>query len=247
MKTNYRPFLLVALISAGFALSGRQVSANTLILDYGTHHSGVGGEFNASSSTLFPATMGYVGGALANTGHGMGFETFCIEYNEHFSPGGTYTYAISDAALLGGNGGPSDHLSQGTAWLYSNFARGGNFDGLTSYLFTTTDAGLLQDAIWWLEGENSLNYDSNNKFEKAVVDKFVTAANAMADNAHNGFGVAVLNLWIHPNFTGYAQDQLVLVPDGGTTVGLLGLGLLGLFLGKRKLARGVSPARAYRP
>ncbi len=239
MKTlTYSAKLLsVAVIAfASISLFLPKVSANTLILDYGVHHSGLGGEFNAYSTTLNPASMGYGASAIANTGHGVGFETFCVEYNEHFNPGSTYTYAISDAALLGGSGGPSDPLSRGTAWLYSNFARNTSFDGLTSYLYTNADAGLLQNAMWWLEGEAGLSYDPSNKFEVAVVTRFGTAAHAMADNVHRGFGVGVLNLWINPNLTGYVQDQLILVPvpDSGTTVALLTLGLGGLFLFHRK-------------
>ena len=55
---------------------------------------------------------------------------------------------------------------------------------------------------------------------------------------NNGFyGVGVLNLWSDSNHTQPAQDQLMLVPDGGSTVMLLGLGLLGLFVGRWKLNR----------
>jgi IS4 transposase len=58
----------------------------------------------------------------------------------------------------------------------------------------------------------------------------------MADN--NGYyGVGVLNLWVDSNHTQVAQNQLMLVPDGGSTAMMLGLGFLGLFVGTWKLNR----------
>lgn len=216
---------ILALVLTGFLVSN--VSANTLILDLGPYHSGVGGEFNAYSTTLNPVSMGYSPLTMANVGHGVGFETFCLEYNEEFIPGGTYNYAISQAAIHGGVPGGSDPLSLGTAWLYLNFAEG----NLPGYDFTnaanrTNAAGMLQNTIWWLEGERA-DPGSGNSFRNLVVTQFGSAANAMANN--NGFyGVAVLNLYYLDGRD--SQDQLVLVPDSGTTSMLLSLGLASLFL-----------------
>lgn len=237
MNTTSRVLLCITVLFGCLAVLSPTASANSLILDLGPYQSGVGGEFNAYSSTLNPIAMGYSPLTMANVGHGMGFETFCLEYTEEFVPGGTYNYSISQAAIEGGNGpGGSDPISLGTAWLYLNFAEG----LLTGYDFTnatnhrTSDAGLLQNAIWWLEGEHNLTYDAGNKFELAVVTQFGGQANAMANN--NGFyGVGVLNLY-YPDGT-LSQDQLVIVPDSGTTAVLLGVGLLGLFLFHRKLTR----------
>jgi hypothetical protein len=132
--------------------------------------------------------------------------------------------------------GGSNPLSLGTAWLYLHFAEG----NLTGYDYTNatnrrTDAGLLQNTIWWLEGQGS--NPGSNPFWQLVLAQFGSSAAAMADN--NGFyGVAVLNLY---GLDGsLAQDQLVLVPDSGTTAVLLGVGLLGLFLFHRK----VTPRRS---
>ena len=83
--------------------------------------------------------------------------------------------------------------------------------------------------IWWLEGEGA---NPNNDFSTLVMG----LPNYLDDN--NGlYGVGVLNLWADSNHTQFAQDQLMLVPDGGSTVMLLGLGSLGLFVGKWKLNR----------
>ena len=69
-----------------------------------------------------------------------------------------------------------------------------------------------------------------------------SAMAAMADN--NGYyGVSVLNLWGDMNHTQPAQDQLIVtVPDGRSTVMLLGLGFLGLAVCKWKLNRRIQAA-----
>lgn len=236
--TTSKLVLGMTVLFASLAALSPTASANSLILDLGPYQSGVGGEFNAYSSSLNPTSMGYSPLTMANVGHGMGFETFCLEYNEEFVPGGTYNYSISQAAIQGGNGpGGSDPLSLGTAWLYLNFAEG----HLAGYDFTnaanrTANAGQLQNTIWWLEGERP-DPGATNAFRQLVIGQFGSAANAMADN--NGFyGVAVLNLY-YPDGT-LSQDQLLLVPDSGTTAVLLGVGLLGLFLFHRK----VTPRRS---
>ena len=210
-------------------------------MNYGSRHSGSGGEFNASGPDFVPATMGYA----ANTIVGGGFETFCVEENEYFSPGSTYYYAISQGAINGGiSGGNPDLISRGTAWLYLNFAQG----ALAGYNYTTGAAGdasaaALQTTIWWLEGEGS-DPGAGNTFRNAVI----ALPGYLLDN--NGFyGVAVLNLWGDSGHTQFAQDQLVLAtkgqqnaPDGGTTAMLLGLGFLGIFLVNRKLSRKTATA-----
>ncbi|HSS98273.1 MAG TPA: VPDSG-CTERM sorting domain-containing protein [Terriglobales bacterium] len=234
MNIRSRVLLCIAVLFASLAALSSTASATSLILDLGPYQSGVGGEFNVYSASLNPTAMGYSPLTMANVGHGMGFETFCLEYSEHFTPGGTYNYAISQAAIHGGIPGGSDPLSLGTAWLYLNFAEG----LLTGYNFTnganrTINAGQLQDTIWWLEGERP-DPGAGDSFRNLVITQFGSAANAMADN--NGFyGVAVLNLYYLDG--SLAQDQLVLVPDSGTTAVLLAVGLLGLFLFHRKVEK----------
>ncbi len=237
MNIRYK-LLLTLLVGAAFsAVILPHASANTMqvTMNYGSRHSGSGGEFNASGPDFVPATMGYTANTIVNGG----FETFCVEENEYFNPGSTYYYAISQGAINGGvGGGNPDPVSLGTAWLYLHFAQG----NLAGYTYTTgaggdASAADLQATIWWLEGEQANN--PNNTFSNAVITQFGSAAGAMADN--NGFyGVGVLNLWGDIGHTQLAQDQLVLipgVPDGGTTAILLGFGLLGLFLFNRKVSR----------
>ena len=214
--------------------------ANTLILDIGNRHSGVGGEFNVSSATLDPSALGYASQAMANVGNGMGFSTFCMEYTETFTPGGTYNYSIGNAAFSGGVGGNGgDPLSLGTAWLYLNFAQG----TLGGYSYTNNgagdaSAGYLQNTIWWLEGEIG-SAGAGNPFAAAILAQFGSAAAAMADN--NGFfGVGVLNLTYLDGRS--AQDQLILVPhgsvpEGGSTSVLFGFAILVLIAVNTQLRR----------
>ena len=71
--------------------------ANTIqvAMNYGSRHSGNGDEFNADFA---PATMGY---NPAKTIYNGGFETFCVEENEYFTPRSTYNYGISQKAVKG--------------------------------------------------------------------------------------------------------------------------------------------------
>ncbi len=219
--------------AASLAVFGPMASANTmqLTMNLGNRQSGIGGEFNASSPDFVPATMGY---AAATTFNG-GFETFCVETNEYFTPGSTYYYGISQSAMNGGAGGGNpDPISKGTAWLYMMFAQG----TLTGYDYTTgaggnASAAALQATIWWLEDEGA---NPNNLFSTLVMN---TLGAAYMDDNNGYYGVGVLNLWADSNHTQFAQDQLVLlsVPDGGSTAMLLGLGLLGLFVARWKVNR----------
>ncbi len=228
-------FFLLVIGAISVTVSFRSASALTMqaTINYGTRHSGNGGEFNISSADFNPTTMGYA----ANTISGGGFETFCVEANEYFTPGSAYYYAISQAAVNGGiSGGNPDPISLGTAFLYSQFAKGtlGGYDYGTLG-GSSASAGSLQATIWWLEGEAS-DPGTSNIFRDAVLTQFGTVAGAMADS-NGAYGVGVLNLWVDHGHTKVAQDQLVLVPEGGSTLILLGFGLVSLYMGGRKLER----------
>ncbi len=45
-----------------------------------------------------------------------------------------------------------------------------------------------------------------------------------------------MQLWANSNFTGNQQDLLISVPDGGTTLMLLGCALLGLGTMRRRFS-----------
>ena len=223
---------ILAVVATGLLSCGlfsQQAQANQLTLNYGSRHSGNGGEFNVSSANFAPGTMGY---KPATTYNG-GFETFCLETNEYFNPGSSYYYGISQGAINGGvSGGNPDRISRGTAFLYLNFAKG----TLLGYNYSIgalgdASAGALQNTIWYLEGEG-VNPDAGFL---ALVQSNVS--NYTADN--NGFyGVSVLNLWGDINHTQVAQDQLILTaPDAGSTAMLLGVALGALGMARRFLKR----------
>lgn len=195
-------------------LVGPALRGDTIVLTQGPYSSGVGGEFTANTSA-----------------NGV-FNTFCLEYTEEFYPGRTYNYSISDRAMRGGvNNQPGavageDIISQGTAWLYRQFAQ----HTLANY-FTASEranAGLLQDTIWWLEDER-LDPGNSNPFRAAVYAAF-------ADPKVNftGLDVKVMNITDPTRADGlptiFRQDQLIYigVPDGGNSLVLLGMALAGL-------------------
>jgi hypothetical protein len=254
MQFKQRVFRGVAVATVGaFMIMASDAHATKIVLDYGSHHSGIGGEFvvksdgSAASTAFVNATKAHYSPLAIYSG---GFETFCLEYNEHFSPGSSYEYQVSPGAIKGGNTA-SDPVSVGTAYLYGLFAQG----SLASYNYSSsTSAGNLQNTIWFLEGErNGLPAGpliaNPGTFDSLLIAQFGSVAVAQMDSAMStsyglvnaaSFGVAALNLgggtkW--PN-----QDQLVysggyrLVPDGGTTLMLFGVAVGGLSLLRRKLA-----------
>ena len=89
--------------------------------------------------------------------------------------------------------------------------------------------------IWYLEDEQIA--ESGVKWDYLVSllnGQSFGFAGARASNAVGGYGVQVMNLTDANN--GLHQDQLVYtgVPDGGMTLTLLGLGLVGLAATKRR-------------
>lgn len=199
-----------------------------------------GGEFTIVSDDLSMVSAAYTGtstkGVLGNAT--FNFESFCLEFNEHFYPGTTYYAEINynHAAFSGDSAAGFDVISQGTAWLYLNFVKG----TLTDYVYTGTDrrnsAGLLQQAIWFLEDENQGSID--NLFVQKVITEFGSLELAKAN--YTGSAVDVLNVWSDKNKTGYQQDQLIDGPAGvpePTTLLLLGLGMIGLGMTHRKFKK----------
>jgi hypothetical protein len=179
----------------------------------------------AAYSPLTSGTVSYdVDGSSWGYGSGLNghgyFQTFCIEYNEEFMPGTSYDVGISDRAKWGGQqpaGG--DPLSIGTAWLYSQFAKG----TLSGYTYgygggRTMTAGTLQQAIWWLEDE--ANGVRNNWIDLAETTLYGVGKTGggydteIKGDANGLYGVVALNL----GAAGAVQDQLALVPEPTTMI-----------------------------
>ena len=188
-----------------------------------------GGEFTAFVTGGPNFAANYNSAAQATIGGQTGFETFCVEIDEEFSPGGTYNTSLGNTIIPGGAA-----ITIGTAYLYSQFAQG----TLSGYQYGTgmareTSADELQDAIWYLQGEvtsagnhftmgngngsqggNYLYNFGGSGFNPAS-DPFVNlvqtmfGANAFASDTNNNYGVQVLEL---SSAGGYNQDQLVIAP-----------------------------------
>lgn len=216
-------------------LSGTPAAfANSIVLNQDAYSYGQGGEFSAVTSQNF--LNNYVSLTIVNGG----FETFCIESSVEFSPGTTYSYTLGSSDATS----PGIQLNKGTAYLYYEFAKG----DLAGYDYADTagrvaDAGLLQAAIWYLQGKQIYNADGSLHDDPAT-DGNIFYAQAMslfgssATNANNGaYGVEVLQMWTANGAP--AQNQLVLdsVPDGGTTVLLLGMSFAGICVVQSKLRK----------
>ena len=224
------PAVMAYQIQVGFANSG-----------YGPYQTGQGGEFSLTPLGNFNWVLnGYSSSAMVNGA----IQTFCLEGNEYIYPNPAINdVTLSNQAVYGGNYPTltGDTLSKGAAWLYANFATGGNFDGYATYNYTTgrsTSADQFQKAIWWLEGEEGQIYNAGNSFELAAFTKFGGEAGAKADAASGEYGVMVLNMWDagHLNDPNYRrQDQLVYVgvPEPFTLL-FLGGCLLGAGMAGRK-------------
>ncbi len=171
--------------------------------------SGNGGEFTVTPSAGYLGQMGLPADLSMAS-----FQTFCMETNEQFSPGGSYSMCINIDAIAGGNGGPSYPLQPETAYLYYNF-RMGTLTGFDYGAGRQASAGQLQQAIWFLQGGQSGGV--NNGF-------VALAVGAVAGGSWSGIGdVRVLNVY---NDNGSrAQDQLTIIPTPGAAA-LMGVGML---------------------
>jgi hypothetical protein len=175
---------------------------------------GSGGAFR-----LFPNAATYPNGSF--------FITFCLENNEYFDPGQSLQIEeISGSAKLGGSNGGNgteDPISNDTKVVYSQFRKG---------TAAFQDRTVLQEVIWWLEGEYNFGQPASS---------LSTAAQTMIGliPSYSIYGsVDVLNLKAPGTGTGYTaplvrkQDMLTwmtpeesqLVPEP-TSLLLLGTGL----------------------
>jgi hypothetical protein len=205
----------------------------------------------ASSAMAYPVTAGdtvtmlsgdtaaqYEGHYQFKVGSGAAtYGTFCVELNEYFNPGSTYTVkSIDPYASGGGVGGVTggiDPLSDATKWLFYHY--------LAKDIQTATGSAendySMQLAIWKLEDELGASTQGylNEYNADAVAQDYVSDAMA-SGSAGAGFDVMVMNLVSSDGSN--AQSQLVgaaPVPEPGTMM-LLGFGLFVLAVyGKRRM------------
>lgn len=232
---------------AGLAMATTSLKANSIVLyqdnysyPVGTAGGSSGGEFNAVTSPTSFVGNGYTSQTAFDIGYGTGFETFCVQVAVEFNVTQTYNYTLGQSIQLGNSSQP---LTLGAAYLYYLFATGNSSLGY-DYVNTANrlaDAGLLQSAIWDLEGGQSWAGDpfdpTTNPYYQLAVSTF--GANVTSPSG-GSYGVDVMEL---TDANGNpAQDQLVLVgspsvPDGGSTVLLMGLGFAGLALAGFRLGK----------
>ena len=196
-----KKFILTCLLTVALTVPSA-FAVSTLTLSDGSGNTG-GGEFNAVTS------------ANGN------FVTFCMEYSEHIQMGVQYYYQISTATTAN-----NDPISRATAWLYNQFLNGTlpNYDRSTLALHTES-ANLLQRAIWFLEDETG---GVNNSYVALALA--ATGVNGKTTDANGEYGVKVMNIYQNYDaksgkYSGARQDQIIRVPDGGTTLALLGMSM----------------------
>jgi len=237
---------LLCTIALGVFLGATSATANTVTLtdwttgDFADNAAGGGGAFKATTT-----------GTLLGSGS---FMTFCIEFNEHFSYNGSYDFALSDEAKLGGAGGPHpDPISDETKWLFAKASTG-------AYAFIYTDAtglapgpgvgAVFQEAIWYLENERTSGEITGAALALANYATLHQNWNALYAA---GDRVYAMNL---TSGGSPAQDQLaylheatitVNAPDSGSTLALLATGLVALWSLARFTPRARGVGAAGRP
>jgi len=190
--------------------------------DSGVYRTWPGGEFTINSTTataIGPGTDAAFN-ALYNAyapvaTHNFGIESFCISTSIDVQNNPLFATLTPDV------------VTKGTAWLYKQFAQG----TLAGYDYTpgtgrALSAQELQNAIWELQGQHVYYTAGINTFLIPAENAFggtLAGAQALDGGAQ---GVDEL-LMFNANGT-ESQPMLVLVPDGGLTAMLLGLGMLGI-------------------
>lgn len=275
---NMKKQILTGVVATVGLLAGMGSAAfgSTVVVDRidqgqpgGVIYGGIGTYFDTSDGgefTLIPSDTSLLNNyasvakvADPNLSSAVGFQSFCLEISIGYPPipgipTNPLNYAVSPNIL----NNPSETITLGTAWLYSQFAAG----TLTGYAYSGSaatfggtgwtslrgqSAAALQAAIWYLEGQVTLSQAGGAANPDLALLTTPTGSGGLGLASLSsalvsdvgGFNVDVMNIG-DPGVYQY-QAQLVIgnstsVPDGGTTVMLMGIALGGLALLKRKFA-----------
>ena len=209
MKIKY----LIAILSILFVSFFANASITpSVVLDQNPYSYGVGGEFTAHITQAVGNPYGTPGNYSPLAQVNGGFETFCVETSVDFTPGTKYQFTLNSQDSQGRN------LTLGTAYLYAQFAQG----ILSGYNYTDTlvrqqDAGLLQQAIWYLQGGQTYG-----GITPTVADNifYAYALNSLGNNALNPnndtYGVSIMRLTGDNGTTYQNQLEYTAVPEPGT-------------------------------
>ena len=197
-----KKWILIIIVSVFTAAPVFGVATVTFQNSYGSTG---GGEFIATPSDFDFTPVGLEPG---------GFETFCVERNEHIRFNKPFYVTFSNAAVNGGVGGQeptgsnSDPLDPMTAYLYAEFIN----SSLDDYDYSpgagrVASADALQYAIWYIEDEitNTLTGLAKTFYDDAVAAGWTDLGN-----------VRVMNVFNDPGYTSNSQDQLVMSTSTGS-------------------------------
>lgn len=214
---------------------------------YGPYQTGSGGEFTLLPAGGLPWDPNSYSLSTKNQVQGYTtFQSFCVEDHEYIWAGITYTAILNTAAVAGGVGPAGDPISVGTAYLYYQFAMG----TLAGYDYSRANTTMildLQNAIWYLEDEGGYLTSAYIGLLSTALGGDINNNTWKADN-NGAYPVYALNLWV-PGYVGdftknydgtYAflrQDMLVVATPIPAAAWLLGSGLIGLVVVRRRMKK----------
>jgi hypothetical protein len=192
-----------------------------------------------------PTVFGNNGGEFTiEANNDYKWASYCIEKTEFIYQNKDYWVGgLTDRAIKGGNNDDDteigyDSLSDQSAWLYWNFWTG----TLSNYTGSNQNQKDLQGLLWYLEDEVDDSYYSY--YSTAGMNYWLSLANNAVDSGWTNTGqVKVSNLYEKQTwndttkkyeYSGLGQDILVAAVPEPATMMLLGSGLMGLGILRRR-------------